>query len=129
MNGTLISLSTHHAVYSASHGGGSHSGSFLDKLISGGMYRWGSMAMTKLFHLAPWIFTIIFVGVALVYIWRWLSKKPAVRNFVRSFTGSSDRPAAVSNDDEARFTQTDEPPHRAARTSHPYPSNGSQGPR
>lgn len=124
MNGTLISLSTHHAVYSASHEGGSHSGGFLDKLISGGMYRWGSMAMTKLFHLAPWIFTIIFVVVALVYIWRWLSKKPAVRNAIRNFTGNT-RPAAAPNGDEPRFALADEPPHRAAGTSHPYPSNGS----
>lgn len=95
MNDTLISLSTHHAVYSASHGGGNHGGGFLDKLISGGMYRWGSMAMSKLFHLAPWIFIIIFIVVALVYIWRWLSKKPAVRNFLRSVTGNSNRRAAV----------------------------------
>lgn len=124
MNGTLISLSTHHAVYSASHGGGSHSGSFLDKLISGGMYRWGSMAMTKLFHLAPWIFTIIFVVVALVYIWRWLAKKPAVRNFVRSFTGSGTRPAAVSNGGEFRSASSGDAVPRAAWSPRTNQSNG-----
>lgn len=125
MNGTLISLSTHHAVYSASHGSGSHSGSFLDKLISGGMYRWGSMAMTKLFHLAPWIFTVIFVGVALVYTWRWLSKKPAVRNFLRSFTGSRSRPADVHIvDGEPRFASSGEAVPRAAWSPRPNRSNG-----